>query len=332
MGPPTCPTYAMRHPLSSLPASARSPAHHSPLPPLLSRRAVLCGGVAALPWLGGCATPLPLSVQPATGAASPAATAGAARLRESAEVHGLAAYRQLRNINVAYDGQWRPLIDSIQPLVVAKAYRGSSQERLMPAAGINAQSYRGTSGGKQVVWRRGSGETPGEVAVWFNGQRSNDAAVAAASALVAEAYGLFLLGPLWLAERGLAAELAGRERVNGRACDVVHVWLRPGFGFAAQDRVALCIDRDDGITRRVRFTLEGVTSTQGAVAEVDSFEHRRRFGVLWPLRSYEEVVHPLRLPAHDWHLTGLDVNRAYDAGALQGPQFSGLAAAPAAPL
>jgi hypothetical protein len=307
-----------------------------------SRRRLLAAAVAApvvLPWLGGCATPLPLNApldaQPAASSSS-AALAGAARLRQSAEVHGLAAYRQLRDINIGYDGQWRPLIERIQPVVVDKTYRGSSQERLMPAAGINAQAYSGTAGSKQVFWRRAHVEqgasTPAEVAVWFNGQPSADPAVRAACALVAEGYGLFLLGPLWVAGRGLGAELAGRERVGGRACDVVNVWLRPGFGFAPQDRVALCIDRDDGITRRVRFTLEGFVSTQGAVAEVDTFEHQRRFGVLWPMRSYEEVVHPLRLPAHDWHVTGLDVDRGYAASALQGPQFSGLAAAPAAAL
>jgi hypothetical protein len=308
-----------------------------PNQPVVTRRALLAAGAATLPWLAGCGTPLPLTVQPG----SAAATAGAARLRETAEVHGLAAYRQLRDINIGYDGQWRALIDRVQPVVVDKAFRGSSQERLMPALGINAQHYRGTAGSKHVFWR---GAAPGngnsavapalavDVGVWFNGQRSSDAAVQAASALVAGAYGLFLLGPLWVAERGLAAELAGTERVNGRACDVVHVWLRPGFGFAPLDRVALCIDRDDGITRRVRFTLEGFTSTQGAVAEVDTFEHQRRFGVLWPMRSYEEVVHPLRLPAHDWHVTGLDVNRGYEPAALQGPQFSGAAAAPAAAL
>ena len=50
------------------------------------------------------------------------------------------------------------------------------------------------------------------------------------------------------------------------------------------------------------------------------------------MRSYEEVVHPLRLPAHDWHITGLDVNRGYDAAALRGPQFTGAAAAAAAAL
>ena len=308
----------------------------SPLPPLASRRSFLVAGAAALPWLGGCGTPLPLAAQPRGGQgdrqAAGAATAGAARLLESAEVHGLAAYRQIRDINIAYDGQWRPLIDRIQPVVVDKAYRGSSQERLLPALGINAQSYQGRAGNKHVLWRRGTPAAPAESAVWFNGQRSSDAAITTAAALVAECYGLFLLGPLWLAGRGLAAELAGRERVNGRACDVVNVWLRPGLGFSAQDRVALCIDRDDGVTRRMRFTLEGFASTRGAVAETDTFEHQRRFGVLWPMRSYEEVVHPLRVPAHDWFITGLDVNRGHDAAALAGPRFSGLAAAPAAPL
>ena len=69
--------------------------------------------------------------------------------------------------------------------------------------------------------------------------------------------------------------------------------------------------------------------TRGAVAEVNTFDHQRRFGVLWPMRSYEEVVHQIRLPAHDWFVTGLDVNRGYGPQALQGPQFSGRAAAPA---
>ena len=68
------------------------------------------------------------------------------------------------------------------------------------------------------------------------------------------------------------------------------------------------------------------------MAGAGTFEHALRFGVLWPMRSHEEVVHPLRLPAHDWHITGLDVNRGCDATALRGPQFSGAAAAAATPV
>ncbi len=293
---------------------------------VINRRVLL--GALALPFLGGCTSPLPL-------VAAPTADADAVRiLRESAEAHGLAAYRQVTDINVAYDGQWRPLIGRIQPEVTDTGFRGRSEERLMPALGVSAQAYTCALGRKQVNWRRGRG-TPddlGEVAVWFNGVRSTDPNAQQAAALVAEGYGLFLLGPLWLVDRNLPATLAGTERVDGRLCDVVEVWAAPGLGRVRSDRVALCVDRADRITRRLRFTLEGFGNTQGAVAEVDTFEHQRRFGVTWPMRSFERVVHPIALPAHDWHITGLDVNRGYPVQALTGPEFSSGAAAPAARL
>lgn len=296
-----------------------------PLPThLMSRRLAL--GALALPWLAGCTSPLPL-------VAAPPGDADAARvLRESAEAHGLAAYRQLTDINVAYEGEWRPLIGRIQPEVTDTGFRGRSQERLMPRIGVAGQAYTGTRGRKQVAWRRGAGDDLGEVAVWFNGVRSADADAQQAAALVAEAYGLFLLGPLWLADRDLPARSAGTERVDGRLCDVIEVWMKPGLGRVRSDRVALCIDRADRLTRRLRFTLEGFGNTQGAVAEVDTFDHRRLFGVTWPMRSFERVVHPLVLPAHDWRIVGLDVNRGYAAEALAGPEFRSGAERPATPL
>lgn len=295
-----------------------------------TRRRLLLGGSAALavPALLGCAHPLPLADAPRTSAV------GQRRLLDSARVHGLDAYRELRDIAVAYDGAWRPLIGRVQPVVVDAGFRGPSEERLLPRQGVVAQAYRGPQGTKQVAWKRGEGSAanPGQVGVWFNGQASRDAGVLDASALVAEAYGLFLLGPLWLAERGFATDMVGTERVNGRLCDVVEVWMRPGLGRVVQDRVAVCIDRDDAVTRRVRFTLEGFAGTRGAVAETDSLEHRRVGGILWPVRSYEEVVHPIRLPAHDWYVTGLDLNRGMGEAELLGERFTGAAAAPAAKL
>lgn len=62
-----------------------------------------------------------------------------------------------------------------------------------------------------------------------------------------------------------------------------------------------------------------------------TFEHGRRFGALWPIRSYEEVVYPLRLPALDWRICGLDVNRGYGVADSGGPELTGVAAAPATP-
>ncbi len=287
----------------------------------LTRRAVL--GLAVLPLFAGCSTPLPLVARP------PADAAAAKRLQESAEAHGLAAYRTLTDINVSYSGEWRPLVDRVQPELVDAGYRGSSEERLIPTAGVVAQSYIGPQGRKHVVWRRNAVDDTGEVAVWFNGVRSSDAAAQDTAALVAEGYCLFLLGPLWLVNRNLPLQLAGTENVDGRLCDVINVWLSPGLGKAATDRLALYVDSADNITRRMRFTLEGFAGTRGAVAEVDTFEHARRFGVLWPMRSYERLVHPLPLPVHDWRITGLDVNRGYSAKDVIGPEFTGAAARPA---
>jgi hypothetical protein len=304
-------------------------------PPDVTRRRLIAApllralpSTALVPWLGGCATPLPLS-----GAARPVSAAAQRRLLDSAEAHGLADYRRIADINIGYDGQWRPLIDRIQPEVVDAGYRGASQERLLPQAGVNAQRYRGPRGVKQVFWRRGSAADPaGELLLRYDGALSDRADLRTAAALVAEAYPMFLLGPLWLVERAVPVGIDGTERVHGRLCDVVQLWLQPGFGQVRTDRVAALIDRDDHVTRRLRFTLEGFAGTRGAVAEVDTFAHRRLFGVLWPMRSYEEVVHPLRLPAHDWFITGLDVNRGYGADALRAPDFEGAAAMPARPL
>lgn len=161
------------------------------------------------------------------------------------------------------------------------------------------------------------------MSLWTDGQASTDAARADASAVVAERCGLFLLGPLWLAGRCVPIEVNGTERVHGRLCDVVQVWLRPGLGRSPQDRVTVLVDRDDQLTRRLRFTLEGFAGTRGAVAEVDWLDFSRRFGVLWPTRFDEEVVHPLRLPAHDWALSGLSVNRGFGLADLRGPRLSG---------
>jgi hypothetical protein len=308
--------------------------------PAWTRRGAL--GAMALPFvgalgsLGACSTPLPLTGRPTT-----IDTAAERRLLQSAEVHGLDAYRRITDINIAYDGQWRPLINGIQPEVVDAGFRGNSQERLMPALGINAQHYQGPKGRKFVAWRRGADRSgDGQVGVWFNGQPSGDKAMLTAAALVAEVYGLFLLGPLWLMDAGRgqrsgrvsALQLASTENVDGDICDVLQAWLVPGWGLSAVDRVALCISRADHVTRRMRFTLEGFAGTQGAVAETDTYDHQQRHGVLWPMRSFERVVHPIAVPAHDWRITGLDINRGYGASALSGPQFSGAALAPAKPV
>jgi hypothetical protein len=297
---------------------------------MLSRRS-FCAGLTlpVLPSLVGCASPLPLTDAVASAASDPAAEA---LLRESADAHGWAAYGQLNDINVAYRGKWAPLIDRIQPEVVDAGYRQRSEERVLPHRAINAQYYEGPKGRKYVVWRRGTDALTGRARVWFNGMESADQNALQAAALVAEGYGLFLLGPLWLAGRQLPVTMGREAVIDGVPCNVVHVQLAPGLGHAERDKVALYIDCRNRLTRRVRFTLEGFPSTQGAVAEVDFLEQEKRFGIVWPMRSVERVLHPIALLAHDWRITGLDVNRGYGEQALLGPSFEGEAVAPARPI
>lgn len=293
----------------------------------LQRRHVV-GAALAVPLLHGCTSSLPVIL------GSQATPAAQARLRQSAEAHGIAAYPALRDINVSYAGQWRALIERLQPALVDSGFRVSSQERLMPAQGLVAQTHNGPGGTKQVLRRAGRpNKGQGDVRVWFNGEEARDGERLAAAALVADGYALFLLGPLLLAGRDLPMELGGTATVDGRSCDVLNVQLVPGLGFSSMERVALLIDREDLIMRGIRFSLEGLESTQGAVAEVHTFDHLKRHGVLWPTRFYERLLKPIpRMPVHDWKLTGLDVNRGYGPDALTGSAFGGAAVAPATTL
>ena len=300
-------------------------------PPSIRRRLVLAA--AALPALHGCAPPLP---------APPSATTPEALslLRESAMAHGLDALSGIRDISVAYAGEWRRLVNRLQPVLVDAGFRGRSEERLLPRERLVAQSHAGPDGSKQVV-RQAAPSAQGAVRVWFNGEEAQDAPRRQAAALVADAYGLFLLGPMllagqWAADRSSIMEVAAPERiaVDGRdhECDVLRVRLAPGFGLSDADQLALFIDRAERLMRRVRFTLDGLEATRSAVAEVDAFAHVALHGVRWPTGFYERLLRPFPLGVHDWRLTGLDVNRGLDRAEVSGPAFSGRAVLPAAAL
>lgn len=297
----------------------------------LTRRAAL--GALALPALAGCAATLP--PLPA-----PVLSEGArALLERSAAAHGLAAFRAIADLSLRYEGEWAPIINRLQPVLVDEGFRGASEERLLPRQGLVAQAHAGPSGAKQVVRRAATGEAA--VAVWFNGAPAETADQRAAAALVADGYLLFLLGPMFLAggwaqPRNLAGALGDAEtiEVHGErwTCDVLRLDVSPGLGFAPTDRLALYIDRGEGLMRRVRFSLDGLRSTRGAVAEVDASGHVGRHGVRWPTRFHERLLRPLPLPVHDWRLTGLDAGRGFGADEIDGVNLTGRATAPAAAL
>lgn len=246
-------------------------------------------------------------------------------LEASAAAHGLAAWRQLRDVSVAYEGEWYGLVGRLQPTLIDAAYRQGSEERLLLVdAPVVGQSHRGPGGQKQVL------RTVDEVQVAYDGQPAADAEVRDAAALVADGYRLFLTGPFYFLNGNLHLERIDDAWINGHHCDILLAVRRPGLGRATEDRFLLYIDREQRWLRRVRFTLDGLASTRGAVAEVDFFDHRQIAGVVWPTRFYERLKKPIpNLPVHDWRLVGLDVDRGMSADELVVPGFSGRAAAPA---
>jgi hypothetical protein len=108
---------------------------------------------------------------------------------------------------------------------------------------------------------------------------------------------MFLTGPFYFLSGNLQLELAGSETVEGRLCDLIVAVRRPGNGLSAEDRYLLYIDQENRLLRRVRFSLEGMESTQGAIAEIDFFDHREIAGVTWPTRFFERLRKPIPQPA-----------------------------------
>ncbi len=302
----------------------------------MTRRRLLLASLAlpAWPLLNGCSAPIPRMRGAVT------TSAAAALLARSAAAHGGQALATLSDLNVAYSGRWHPLVGKLQPALVDAGFRGGSEERLLPGRQLLAQAHTGPLGRKYVArrWRRGS---PGEVRVWVNREESHDADRLAAAALVADGYALFLLGPMllaqtWGTDRTRAMELEGVQRIEQRGvrheCDVLSVQLTPGLGLSAGDRCLLFIDREEHVMRKVRFTLDGLASTRGAIAEVDTEEYVALHGVRWPTRFHEQLLRPFPLAVHDWRLTGLDVNRGLTPADIDGTEFSGGATRAATPL
>jgi len=299
---------------------------------LISRRqaVLLALSLPSLP-LAGCRASLPRDYGPSS------SDQALSLLRRSAEAHGLSAHAKINDVNVSYAGRWRWLVGRLQPALVDSQFRGGSEERWLLREGIYAQSHSGPQGHKQVL-RTYSGGEAARTRVWFNGQESQDREQIDAAALVIDAYQLFLLGPILLAandnpRREIRAALAKPEVVKQAhtrfTCEVLNVYLNPGLGNSRADRLALYIDRETLLMRRVRMTLNGLETTRGALVDIDTYEHRLFEGIFWPTVFHERLRRPAPLDVHTWQLTGLDVNRGETAVEVSAPEFSGKATPPA---
>lgn len=79
--------------------------------------------------------------------------------------------------------------------------------------------------------------------------------------------------------------LSGRERVIGqRHSDRGRVKqiTRQATSVEVHYKGQPSIDRQDRSLRRIRFSMEGLATTQGALVAVDLFDHRDIAGVRWP--------------------------------------------------
>ena len=245
----------------------------------------------------------------------------------SLAAHGGDLRQHRGDINLSTDGRWYSLIQRIQPIVTDSAFRIGSQERYQPATGLYAVMHTGPGGSKHVL------RTRDDLTVHYNGVRSSSDQTLRATAMTNDAFAMFHFGPSWFLGRTAALQQLPDARENGRAYHRLLATLQPGFGQSAEDRAVLWIDARDFRLFRIHQTLQGFETTQGAHVDTTFLDYRRVGPYLFPVRFLERVRGPLRIKAHAWRVTGLDLDRGWSAADVSDPRgFRGKAAAPAAAL
>ena len=273
--------------------------------------------------VGGCAAPWP---EVPAGPGSPSASQ---RLRESAQAHGLAAWRQVRDLSL-------DLQRGLDRHPAAPA--GTLQLRWLPAAGLLAWQDLGLAQPLQG-WRRWAGPAPTgstrmgpAVRLWQAGELIDDPARLRAAAQLADLLRLLMLGPVALVDSGQPVNWAEPATLDGRRCDQLTLDLPSAPDESGISRLALFIDRDQGLMRRLRLMSIAEQGQAGAMAATwDLPEPIALHGQQWPRRC--QRVTPARgAGAHSWHLLGLDRNRGLQPADVEASRFSAIAAAPAAAL
>lgn len=225
------------------------------------------------------------------------------------------------DINIATDGRWYALIQRIQPVVSDAAFRVSSEERFRPRDGVYAIRHSGPAGSKYVL------RTSKGISVHYNG-----AAVAAederrrATAMTNDAFQLFHFGPSFVKHRAKSMIRLADTREDGRDYRRILATLSPGFGESESDQVVLWIDAETARLFRVHMTLEGFETTIGAHVDTTFLAYQQAGPFLLPSRFSERVRGPLKMLAHEWHVTGIDLDRGWTDADVSGSDFSGRAA------
>ena len=278
--------------------------------------------------LTGCINPLPGKVN-----ASQSDPRAIDLLHASAAAHGGEdRFVQVESITVDYDGTWLNDVWDLQPILVDRGYRKTSHETITYGENwpVVEQRHEGPEGVKQVRWPAASPADvlEGGASVLYDGQRVEEprrrAQVEQASAMVAEAYRMFLTGPFYFIDRlsrdGQPHHSGGQDRpvetvvvlsepdvVAGVECDQLLFRLRPGFGTSEEDRVQVAIGKQDRLVRRVRFSLEGFEKTRGATADIELSGFETDQGLVLPTQFLEIVTHPIDREVHRWQADSISI-------------------------
>jgi len=242
----------------------------------------------------------------------------------SLAVHGGDLRKHPGDINFATDGRWYRLIQRIQPVVTDAGFRVASQERYRPSDGVYAVRHTGPEGVKQVVrW-------PDGLKVHYNGVPETDEVKLRATAMTSDAFRMFHFGPTFFLDRAQTMTRLADETEKGVRYHRLLVDMKPGFGEAANDQAVLWIDADNYRLYRIHQTLNGFETTQGAHVDTTFLDYRRVGPYLFPVRFLERVRGPLRLKAHAWEVTGIELDRGWRNDDVMGAEFSGAAVVPVA--
>jgi hypothetical protein len=181
--------------------------------------------------------------------------------KKSANAH-VAPWKRHRHVNVSFDGEWSPLAARIQPILTDPDFRISSVESYRTDRGHVSQTHTGP-GGEKTIERNGH-----SVSVSYNGEPTADPEKLDASALVADAYTIFVFGSSWLSVNATNLQLLPGREMDGESCHLVAGTLSPGIGRSSRDHFIAWISKDIALLRRFQFTFNGLDSTRGADVEV----------------------------------------------------------------
>lgn len=217
--------------------------------------------------------------------------------------HGGRRLSQLNDVNVGLEGDWKFLITRIQPLVTDHRYRVKSQERLLPNLGVYSSVYEGPAGTKKVI------RSTKNTRVFYNSQESFEQDVLKSTALTADSFFIFLLGPLALERHAAKFIRLADIKEKGKTFHRIYAELVPGIGASERDEIVLWVDTSSMLTHRVHITLEGYKTTKNAHVDVTYLHYKTLESFVFPVAFHERVRGPISIDAHSWKLTGLDINR-----------------------